>query len=371
MDEITLFLGGDLMTGRGVDQILAHSCSPRLYEPFARSALAYVELAEQAHGPISRPVDYAYVWGDALTVFARVCPDARIINLETSITTSDAAESKGINYRMHPANVPVLTAARIDCSVLANNHVLDWGEAGLVETLNVLEAAGVNVSGAGRDLTAARAPATIDLKSGGRILVFAFGALDSGIPATWGANTSRAGIQILADFSSSTADETARFIARKKRAGDIVVASIHWGPNWGYEIPDAHREFAHRLMDGDSVDVIYGHSSHHPKAIEVYRGRLILYGCGDLLDDYEGITGHDEFRDDLVLMYFPTFNASTGRLARLTMWPMQINRFRLRHASPEDRGWVHRVMDRECRRFGGRVIERADSLHVEWREAAS
>ena len=113
--ERTLFLCGDVMTGRGVDQILPHPGSPRLYEPYATSALDYVSLTERAHGEIPRPVDFAYVWGEALAVLDRVRPDARILNLETSVTRSDDAEPKGINYRMHPANLPVMNAARIGC----------------------------------------------------------------------------------------------------------------------------------------------------------------------------------------------------------------------------------------------------------------
>ncbi len=365
MSEATLFLGGDLMTGRGVDQIFARSCPPRLHEPLVHSALEYVELAERSNGPIPKPVDHAYVWGDALEVFARVQPDVRIINLETSVTTSDAAEPKGINYRMHPANVPVLAAANIDCCVLANNHVLDWGETGLRETLDVLEAAGVRVAGAGQNLAEARAPAAIALGSGGRVLVFSFGALDSGIPLRWSAGPSHPGIQALIDFSDAAADDIGRAIAQVKRAGDIAVASIHWGPNWGYEIPDAHRRFAHGLIDRAAVDVVYGHSSHHPKAIEIHRGRLVLYGCGDLLDDYEGIPGYEEFRDDLALTYFPTIDAATGALVRLVMLPLQIHRFRLRHASLEDRAWLRGVLDRECRRFGHGVVDRDGALRLE------
>src|SRR5687767_13905183 len=113
------------MSGRGVDQVLPHSCAPHLYEDGVRSALAYVTLAERAHGAVPRPVDYRYVWGAALDVLARARPDARIVNLETSVTTCEDAYPKRINYRMHPHNVALLTAARVDCCVLANNHVLD------------------------------------------------------------------------------------------------------------------------------------------------------------------------------------------------------------------------------------------------------
>src|SRR5262245_18251515 len=121
------------MTGRGVDQLLPHPSNPQLYEPVVRSSLEYVATAERAHGPLHRPVDYRYVWGDALTELERRRPAARIVNLETSVTTSERAAPKGINYRMHPANIGVLSAAGIDCATLGNNHVLDWGREGLLE----------------------------------------------------------------------------------------------------------------------------------------------------------------------------------------------------------------------------------------------
>ena len=108
------------MTGRGVDQVLPHSCPPRLYEPAVTSALDYVALAERANGPIRRPVDHAYVWGDALEVIEKERPDVRIVNLETSITTSDEPDPKGINYRMHPGNAPVpVPGFRVNCAVAA------------------------------------------------------------------------------------------------------------------------------------------------------------------------------------------------------------------------------------------------------------
>ena len=365
-EQITLFLCGDVMTGRGVDQILPHSCSPCLHEPFVDSALHYVALAEQANGPIPRPVDYAYIWGVAREVLDRERPDARIINLETSITTSEDADPKGINYRMHPGNVPVLAAARIDCCALANNHVLDWGRAGLVETLETLAHAGIQVAGAGRDLRAAQAPAVLGTGNGNRVLVFAFGATDSGIPSDWAADAARAGVHLLPDLSGTAVEGIARLVLAMKRPGDVAVASVHWGSNWGFEIPPAHRRFAHGLIDRAGIDVVHGHSSHHPKAIEVYRDRPILYGCGDFLNDYEGILDYEEFRDDLVLMYFATVDLSTRHLVRLKMTPLQIRNFRLQHPSASDRAWLRDTLDRECRRFGSHIALGDDAWMIEW-----
>ena len=150
--RLTLFMCGDVMTGRGIDQVLPHPGDPVLYEPYMRSAAGYVELAEKANGPIPKPADFSYIWGDALAEWERVSPDVRIINLETSVTASgEYWRGKGINYRMHPKNISCITAAKIDCCSLANNHVLDWGYAGLAETLETLDKAKVERAGAGRN----------------------------------------------------------------------------------------------------------------------------------------------------------------------------------------------------------------------------
>ena len=149
---IRLFLCGDVMTGRGIDQVLAHPCDPHLYEEYVRSATDYVRLAERINGPIPRQVAPAYVWGAALDEWTRLAPDARSINLETSITYSEDYAPKGINYRMSPENAACLSAASIDCSVLANNHILDWGRAGLADTLQALASRQIRTAGAGRNL---------------------------------------------------------------------------------------------------------------------------------------------------------------------------------------------------------------------------
>ena len=366
-DVVTLFLCGDVMTGRGVDQVLPHPSDPRLYEPYMTSALAYVELAERANGPIPRPVDFAYVWADALAELERKRPAARIINLETSVTKSDDYQAKGINYRMSPENVGCIAAAGIDCCALANNHVLDWGYAGLGETLEVLQEAGVKTAGAGRDIREAEAPAMLDVLGPGRVIVFAFGSVTSGIPRSWAAAENRPGVNLLDDLSERTVRRIADKVREVKRPDDIVVASIHWGANWGYEVPRRHAAFAHRLIDAAGVDVVHGHSSHHAKAIEVYRGKPILYGCGDFLNDYEGIAGHEAYRDDLALMYFVSIARPEGRLVGLDMTPLRIRNFRLNRASRDDARWLGDTLTREGRRFGTRADLKDDNtLALGW-----
>ena len=364
---ITLFLCGDVMTGRGIDQVMPHPADPAICEPYVGSALGYVELAEAMNGPIARPVDYAYIWGDARAELDRVRPDARIVNLETAVTERTDCLPKGINYKMSPRNIPCLTSAAIDCCVLANNHVIDWGYAGLEDTLDALAKAGIRTAGAGRNDAEAANPAIIDVTGRGRAVVIGLGTSSSGIPRSWAASPDRAGVNLIGDLSRRAATAIGRRLGAIRQPGDVVVASIHWGGNWGYAIPEAHVRFAHALIDEAKVDVVHGHSSHHPRAVEVYNGRLVLYGCGDFLNDYEGITGYEEFRDDLVLAYFPTVSAASGTLRRMEITVFRIRNFRLVRASAADTAWVARTLSREGERFGTRVVETGGAgLMLDW-----
>jgi poly-gamma-glutamate capsule biosynthesis protein CapA/YwtB (metallophosphatase superfamily) len=139
-DAIRLFLSGDIMLGRGVDQILKHSVDPTLSEDYVKDAREYVKLAIAKNGPLpeNRPVDY--VWGDALKILKNFNPDIKVANLNTAVTTNHEQWSmKGIHYRMHPKNVEVLQAANFDCVVLANAHILDYNYKGLEETIDTLK----------------------------------------------------------------------------------------------------------------------------------------------------------------------------------------------------------------------------------------
>lgn len=357
-----MFLCGDVMLGRGVDQILPHPGNPALCEPYISDAEDYVALAEAASGPIPRPVGFDWPWGDALPVMAEA--DVRVVNLETTVTRSDDfAPGKGIHYRMNPDNLPCLVEARPDVCVLANNHVLDFGRRGLVETLDALAAAGLTVAGAGHDAEEACRPAVVSPGPGRpRVLVFAFGMPSSGVPYVWAAGKGRPGVNVVPEPSEEWADEIADWARQTRRPGDITVASVHWGSNWGYGVAQEQIHFARRLVDS-GIDVVHGHSSHHPRPAELYRGRLILYGCGDFIDDYEGISGYEEFRPELRLAYLVTLE-HTGRAARVRMVPLRTRQMRLRHASPEDTVWLCETLNEIYRGFGSRVRQRPDGTLV-------
>jgi poly-gamma-glutamate capsule biosynthesis protein CapA/YwtB (metallophosphatase superfamily) len=372
LQPLRLFLCGDVMTGRGIDQALPHPVNPALHEPYVRDAREYIDLAENANGPIQRPVSFDYVWGDALQELEDSDVDLRIVNLETAITSAEThSPDKTIHYRMHPRNIDCLSGAEISGCALANNHILDWGYEGLSETLQTLDSAGIAHAGAGKNADEAAMPAVLDLTGKGRVLLFAFGSTTSGIPREWRATSISPGVNLLDDLSEATATRVAtqmRQSASGGQPGDVLVASIHWGSNWDHDIPPEQIAFAHRLID-EGVAIVHGHSSHHVKAIEVFKGRFILYGCGDFLTDYEGISGYEMLRGDLGLIYLVQLDSRNGQLMSARLVPMQMRRFRLERASATDAGWLCTLLNRLGAPFRTRVELAEDNrMTLKWLE---
>ncbi|KLO32348.1 CapA family protein [Mycobacterium haemophilum] len=362
-DEVTVLLGGDVMLGRGVDQILPYPGEPVLREPHLRDARGYVRLAEHANGPIPRPVDWHWPWGEVLALLDEAAPDVRLINLETTITADgEFVEHKTVCYRMHPDNLPALTALRPNVCALANNHILDFGYQGLTDTVAALTAAGIQSVGAGADLPAARRPAVVSVQGKQRVLVGSVAVKSAGVPESWAAHYNRPGVWLIRDLSlRDVADEVAAEVLAHERDGDVAIVSVHWGSNWGHAIAPSEIAFAHWLIDA-GIDVVHGHSSHHPRPIEIYRGKPILYGCGDVIDDYEGIGGHQSFRGDLRLVYLIQTDSVSGQLVSLRMIPLRVRRMRLERASQTDAEWLRKTVEHTSRRFGTRITARSDDL---------
>jgi poly-gamma-glutamate capsule biosynthesis protein CapA/YwtB (metallophosphatase superfamily) len=360
---VTVLLGGDVMLGRGVDQILPHPGDPEIREPYLHDARGYVRLAEHANGPIPRPVDWSWPWGAVPALLDEAAPDVRLINLETTITADGQfAEGKPVCYRMHPDNLPALTAFRPDVCALANNHILDFGYQGLTDTVAALTRAEIQGVGAGADLPTARRPAVVNADDQHRVLVGSVAMKSAGVPESWAAHRDRPGVWLIRDPSQrDAAEDVAAGVLAHKRDGDVAIVSVHWGSNWGYAIAPSEIAFAHRLIDA-GIDIVHGHSSHHPRPIEIYRGKPILYGCGDVIDDYEGIGGHESFRAHLRLLYLTRTDPASGELISLRMIPLHVRQMRLERASQTDAAWLGTTIEHTSRRFGTRVAARPDDL---------
>ncbi|KAL9646237.1 hypothetical protein ABK040_009924 [Willaertia magna] len=446
-----LFLCGDVMLGRGIDQILKYPSPPRIYETYVKDARTYVQIAEKVNGNFFFGVHLKeqekiqnqenYVWGDCLNemklfeqrMFNKYNIknkdntvkdtdnqleqqqqefqgminsqlDFKIINLETSITKNEKYwPHKGIQYRMNPENIYVLKQFPIDCCSLANNHVLDWHYQGLTETLNTLQNNQLNYTGAGINKKEAMKPVICrNVNNNDKILVV-FGACStsSGVPQEWKADDKTPGVNLIDINNRNDREELVQYInttvsALKKENSNnnttitpvISVLSIHWGSNWGFQVPKEHREFAHYLMDAcqENLDIIHGHSSHHFLGLEVYKNKLIMYGCGDFLNDYEGITSHEEYRGDLSLMYFVSLNTTTttntldtdttksglindNKLFKVELIPTTMNKFRTMRVNDwDDLLWIENTLSRECEMLGTRVIfdEEQKLFNLQW-----
>jgi len=368
MDRLTLWLAGDVMTGRGIDQIQAHPGDPVLYESLVRDAREYVRLAEAVNGPVPAPVAPDYIWGEALAAIEQRQPELRLVNLETAITTAGQPwPGKGVHYRMHPANIGCLQAARISCCALANNHVLDWDRAGLQETLRTLRQAGIHGAGAGADADSASAPAVWPLAGGARLLVYSWATPDSGVPSSWRAGARQSGIALLHGLDEAAAQQVAAQVAGTRQPGDRVIVSMHWGGNWGVEVPQLHQQFSRRLIELGAADLVHGHSSHHPRPLEVYRGHLILYGCGDLINDYEGITAMGRLDPSAVCLYFVQLSRADGELRQVEIVPMQLRRLQLVHADAAARRNLQSLFENAGPRGATRLQAQEDgSWHLRW-----
>jgi poly-gamma-glutamate synthesis protein (capsule biosynthesis protein) len=346
---IRLLLSGDVMLGRGLDQVMAQPVDPTLHEPSVQDAREYVRLAERANGPIPAPVPPEWPWGEALAAMRALRPDRRLINLETAVTAGGHPwPGKGIHYRMHPRHLETLQVAAIDACVLANNHVLDWGAAGLNDTLAALETAGLGVVGAGADRRAALRPLALHLPGGGRLLVSAWAHPSSGVPRQWAASEHWGGVAMLPELDARGLRRIEAALAPHRRSGDLTVVSLHWGGNWVEEIPAEQRRFARELIDQGLADVVHGHSSHHPLPPEVHGGKAILHGCGDLINDYEGIAdpwGRPAgLRSDLGCLYLLELRRCGGELERLEVVPFRLRQFRLSRAESADRVALERLL---------------------------
>lgn len=306
-----LLFVGDVMLGRLVNQILKH-----------------------------KPPEYP--WGDTLSIFYNA--DWRVCNLECVISsrgTPWVATPKAFHFRSDSKNVAVLKAAKIDAVSLANNHILDFEYEALFDTLHILKGAGIMHTGAGSNSKEARRQAIAEIQ-GAKIALIAFTDNEPG----WEAATDRPGLfYVPIDPADEHAQNLFDIIRDVRGQADLVVVSAHWGPNWGYEPPEEHISFAHALIDS-GADIIFGHSGHVCRGIEIYKGRPILYCTGDFIDDY----AVDEIeRNDQSFIF--VVERDKERITRVLLYPTIIKNFQARRAIGREQKEIIERMQSLCSKF--------------------
>ncbi|WP_028982448.1 CapA family protein [Sporocytophaga myxococcoides] len=217
---------------------------------------------------------YEYPWGDVLPLLRQ--EGVNIINLEAAITTSKRPVNKVFNFKADPDKINTLKVANIHVANIANNHIGDYGIDGLEETIRILDHHSIGHAGAGINIAQAKKPIIIKENN---IKIGIIGCTDN--EPSWRANLHPGTFFITVDDPEELESE----VVKLRSEVDVLIISIHWGPNMEIEPNKRQIEFAHRLIDL-GVDIIHGHSAHIFQGIEIYKGKIILYDTGDFIDDY-------------------------------------------------------------------------------------
>lgn len=196
--------------------------------------------------------------------------DVAMVNLEGTLTTSDTKLEKTFNFKANPESIEVLTHGGVDIVNLANNHAMDYREAGLQDTLNTLEQAGIHAVGAGMDVTEARRPEILEVK-GQRIAYFGYYTADYHAAGAGVAGTNHGLEDRIAEDIKAVRDEV-----------DWIVVNFHWGVELANYPEIWQSELAYFTID-QGADVVVGHHPHVLQGAEIYRGRPIAYSLGNFI----------------------------------------------------------------------------------------
>jgi poly-gamma-glutamate synthesis protein (capsule biosynthesis protein) len=216
-----------------------------------------------------------YPWGNVLPLLKE--NDLNIINLETTLTRHKEKVQKVFNFRSEPEHVETLALGNIHVVTLANNHSLDFFDKGLFETIKVLDDKNIKHVGAGMNENEARKPVVVKRKN---ITIGVLGYTDN--EPSWRAGKNKPGISFIEVGDVETVKQD---IAAIRDKVDILVVTLHWGPNMRQRPTREFVDFAHALIDS-GVDIIHGHSAHIFQGIEIYKNKIIMYDTGDFVDDY-------------------------------------------------------------------------------------
>lgn len=299
--------------------------------------------------------DPGCVWGNTLPLWRRM--DMRMANLECVIATSgEPWEPKVFHFLARPRAVEALQAAGLHLVSLANNHVLDFGPEALRECLSLLRRSSIQAAGAGDTVEDAAAPAVLSAHG----IAVAVIAISDGEPQ-WEAGPDRPGINYVRCDQRGLQEPYRRRVedalGRAKTGAQFVIVSAHVGPNWGPPTPQM-QALAHMLIDL-GADLYWGHSNHTVQGIELYRGRPVIYSCGDFIDDY---AVDPVERNDLSCLVELQIDGTM--VSRMLLHPVQIAGFQVNLAAGEDARWLCVWLTERMAECGTQVTPEGDTLSI-------
>ncbi|MFD0585479.1 CapA family protein [Dactylosporangium darangshiense] len=201
--------------------------------------------------------------------------DLTVVNLETAITSRGTPEPKTYHFRTEPKAIDALKAAGIDAVTIANNHALDYGRVGLLDTLDALHAAAYPYVGAGRNADDAYAPWYTTIK-GVRIALLGFSQVHE-LASTWAPGPDKPGIAMAFDTKRATAAVTAA-----RAQSDLVIVFNHWGEEANSCATAEQKTFAAQLAKA-GADIIIGAHAHTLQGSGWLGGAFVAYGMGNFL----------------------------------------------------------------------------------------
>lgn len=312
-EKAQLIFGGDMMIARGVTAQLAADKKPEAF------------------------------WGNVRPRL--LAADAVIANLECPITTTAERYHRGFKvfrFRADPGVIDILKAGNVQCVALANNHTLDCNAIGMFDTLGALDAAGIAHSGAAGNLLQALEPA---LFTAGGMKIGFVSITNTMTPfAAGAAKPGTAFLKIRTDGPTRALLGTIAQSLRRSGA-ELLVLSVHWGPNFRTWPPHSYRRFA-RMAVELGFHIVHGHSAHFFQALEFHGSGLILYDTGDFLDDFWVFPG---LRTDWSFLF--EVELALGKAPTLKLTPVRLKPGEVNFAEGREAAAITDTMLRRCRNF--------------------
>jgi poly-gamma-glutamate capsule biosynthesis protein CapA/YwtB (metallophosphatase superfamily) len=332
-----VFPRGLLITCLSATAVALTACSPGASDPAASPVAAHTGHPSQPPssaatsspditlafaGDVNFENRTAVLLGHPATAFGPISAvfrqaDFTALNLETSVTSRGTPQSKTFHFRTTPVAFTALRDAGVSLVTMANNHVLDYGQTGLADTLAAVKASGLPYVGIGKNAAAAWAPYVATIK--GTKVAFIGVSQVAELASSWVATRSRPG-----EANAINLPRTLAAVRAARRLASVVVAFMHWGTE-GTSCPDPNQLALAPKLAAAGATIIVGAHAHMLQGSGWLHHTFVAYGMGNFLwweHSYSTATGVLELtlrpNEPLTARFVPAVVSDTGRPIPLT-----------------------------------------------------